>query len=292
MIQTDHSRLHTLKPPSTPPAREIGHRTRGYTHGGITRLMSPSDLGQVLKPFVFLDIFTASTGSGMGVFPMHPHSGIATLTYMITGEAQYEDSTGEHGKRGLLPAGGVEWMMAGGGVWHSASPSGREPMLGFQLWLAMPPALENAPSQSLYLSPDQLPRVGPVRVLLGEYGTAASAIPAPAPINYLAVHLKAGEHWRYEMPAQHELAWIAVAQGEVSAGAAFKAGDMAVFAESAQTIEFQALADTIFVLGSAAKHAHPLHLGSYSVHTSAEALRSGEAGIRRVAGELRAQGRL
>ena len=48
-------------------------------------------------------------------FGMPPHSGIATLTYLIHGQAKYEDTTGEHGARGTLPTGGVEWMMAGGG---------------------------------------------------------------------------------------------------------------------------------------------------------------------------------
>jgi hypothetical protein len=58
--------------------RQIVHWTRGQRHGPITRLMSPSDLGQSLKPFVFLDLFdTEGTSfSGMG---LHPHSGIATL---------------------------------------------------------------------------------------------------------------------------------------------------------------------------------------------------------------------
>jgi redox-sensitive bicupin YhaK (pirin superfamily) len=71
--------------------RLIVHRTRGLRHGAITRLMSPSDLGQILKPFVFLDLFdTAGTSfSGMA---LHPHSGIATLSYMIEGGVRYEDT--------------------------------------------------------------------------------------------------------------------------------------------------------------------------------------------------------
>lgn len=64
--------------------RRIAYRTRGYGHGPIVRLMSPSDLGQVLKPFVFLDIIdmgqeplrAMARGGGM---PIHPHSGLATV---------------------------------------------------------------------------------------------------------------------------------------------------------------------------------------------------------------------
>lgn len=57
----------------TATQRRIVHRTRGHRHGPISRLMSPSDLGQQLKPFVFLDLFEAE--GGMMDMPVHPHSG-------------------------------------------------------------------------------------------------------------------------------------------------------------------------------------------------------------------------
>ena len=60
--------------------RSIGLRTRGVVHGPITRLISPQDIGERLKPFVFLDFFSANITPGFG-FGMHPHSGIATLTW-------------------------------------------------------------------------------------------------------------------------------------------------------------------------------------------------------------------
>ena len=58
--------------------RKIVRRTRGSHNGPLTRLMSPSDLGQVLKPFVFLDFFEMESASFPG-FGLHPHSGIATV---------------------------------------------------------------------------------------------------------------------------------------------------------------------------------------------------------------------
>lgn len=277
-----------LAPPAA-AVRRIVHRTQGHRHGPITRLMSPSDLGQMLKPFVFLDIFASEDASRMGGFAMHPHSGIATLTYMLEGESSYEDSTG---KQGILPSGGVEWMLAGGGVWHTGGPARPSPMRGFQLWVALPAAQENAAAQSLYLSPDELPQEGPARVLLGRYGAAQSAIASPSPMNYLAVHLKAGERWHYLPPQGHTVAWVAVGVGRVAAQAMLDAGDMVVFEESGEAIEFQAQSDTVFMLGSAVKHPHDLVMGSYSVHTSQEALHKGEAGIREIARRLRAEGRL
>ncbi|NVL30897.1 pirin family protein, partial [Pseudomonas syringae pv. actinidiae] len=119
--------------------RAITHRTSGRTRGAITRLMSPGDLGQLLKPFIFLDQFGFKPEPGNKEFGMHPHSGIATLTYMIEGELAYEDTTGNSG---LLPSGGVEWMSAGNGVWHDAKTVNDAPISGFQLWVALPAAQE------------------------------------------------------------------------------------------------------------------------------------------------------
>ena len=109
--------------------------------------------------------------------------------------------------------------------------------------------------------------------------SASSAIESPSPINYLAVRLKAGERWRYKPPAGHTVLWVAIASGVVSAPDELRHGDLAAFEPSSAAVEFDALTDTEFVLGSAAPHTHDLVLGYYSVHTSPEALRDGEAHI-------------
>ncbi|HEX2011250.1 MAG TPA: pirin family protein, partial [Roseateles sp.] len=217
----------------TRKARAIVHRTHGSGHGAITRLMSPGDLGRLLKPFVFLDLFSFKPGAGQQGFGMHPHSGIATLTYLIEGAVRYEDTTGQ---AGVLPAGGVEWMQAGNGVWHMGAPASASSMLGFQLWVALPAAAENSAAQSLYLAPSEVPQQGPARVLLGRYGAVQSAIAAPASMNYLAVRLQDGERWRYAPPAGHDVAWVAVNAGRLDAGEAVGAGELAVFEESAEAI--------------------------------------------------------
>ncbi|MFV0675114.1 MULTISPECIES: pirin family protein [Variovorax] len=278
-------------------ARAIVYRTRGSRHGGITRLMSPGDLGEFLKPFVFLDLFGFDVTGGHKGFGLHPHSGIATLTWLMEGDTQYEDTTGE---QGTLRGGGVEWMRAGNGVWHTGAPApGVERVSGFQLWVALPPSEENGPAQSMYLAPSQVPAQGPARVLLGRYGAAQSPIAAPSPMNYLAVKLKDGERWTYVPPAGHTVGWIAVSAGALEAGrdtggtgGPVAAGELAVFEESGAAIDFVAHGDTAFVLGSAVKHPHELVMGYYSVHTSKAALEQGEAEIRRIGARLRQEGRI
>ncbi|RZI97927.1 MAG: pirin family protein [Rubrivivax sp.] len=269
--------------PVATTGRAIVHVTRGSTHGPITRLMSPGDLGQFLKPFVFLDLFSASAERQGQGFGMHPHSGIATLTFMIEGQVKYEDTTG---KQGVLPTGGVEWMRAGNGVWHTGEPVGNTSMLGFQLWVALPAAQENAPAESMYLPPAQIPHEGPARVLLGSYGEARSPIPAHSDMTYLAVTLGDGQSWRYVPPPGHTVTWLAINAGALEAGQSIEQGELAVFEESNQPIDFKARGTTSFVLGSAVSHPHDLVMGHYSVHTSKEALALGEAEIRRIGATL------
>ena len=269
---------------SSADGRAIVHQTRGSTHGPITRLVSPSDLGEFLKPFVFLDLNSFPPGLDGQGFAMHPHSGIATLTFVMTGNLRYEDTTG---KKGVLLAGGVEWMRAGNGVWHIGAPVGDLQMSGFQLWVALPASEENGHAESVYLAPSDVPHEGPVRVLLGSYGMVRSPIPAPSGMNYLAVSLKDGEHWRYTPPVGHTVAWLAVSAGRLDVNGMVGAGELAVFEESEQVIDCVAHGDTSFVLGSAVKHPHDLVMGYYSVHTSKAALAKGEAEIQRIGAELR-----
>jgi redox-sensitive bicupin YhaK (pirin superfamily) len=278
-----------LARPLQQSVREILYRTSGHPHGPITRLMSPGDLGELIKPFVFLDLFGfdgryAPTPMDFG---WHPHSGIATVTLMLEGSVRYAETTG---KEGILPAGSVEWMRAGGGVWHTGAPElGR--VRGFQLWVALPPEFENAANASHYVMPKDVPTEGPARVILGAYGGLQSPIAAP-PMNYLSVSLKAGERWTYHPPQGHTVAWVAVHEGVLRAPSPIPSGGIAIFEPSERSIDFVAEGATVFVLGSAAKHPHDLVLGNYSVHTSADALRQGEAEIRRIGQQLRANGTL
>jgi redox-sensitive bicupin YhaK (pirin superfamily) len=266
--------------------RAITTRTFGARHGPVTRLMSPSDLGRRLKPFVFLDLFDADS-SALSGFGWHPHSGIGTLTYMWEGDVRYEDTTGASG---LLPAGGVEWFKAAGGAWHGGGGGKSGRSRGFQLWLALPPDQELGPSESIYLKPEDIRSSVPASVLLGSYGGASSLLKTPSSINYLAVRLKAGETWRYQPPADHDVAWIALASGSLAVPEPIEPGEMVAFDKSNQAIDIRAEADSEFVLGSAASHPHDLVLGYYSVHTSPAALETAERHITEIQSRLREEG--
>jgi redox-sensitive bicupin YhaK (pirin superfamily) len=242
--------------------------------------MSPSDLGEVVKPFVFLDLFEADMHEMGRNMPLHPHSGIATVTVFTKGDVRFDDP---NAGKGMIAYSGVEWLRAGGGVWHGKelSPGTSPRAQGFQLWVALPPELENGPSESQYIEASEMKRAGPAQVIVGAYQGVASPVRAPAGFNYLMVTLKPGETWTYQPPWGHSIAWLAMAQGALDTGEMISAGEMAVFERGEAPIALIATGDTdsIFVLGSAAPHPHNLHLGYYSVHTSADSLARGEQRI-------------
>jgi redox-sensitive bicupin YhaK (pirin superfamily) len=94
------------------------------------RLIIPSDLGEVLKPFVFLDLFEADMGQMRDAMALHPHSGIATVTVFIAGDVRFD---GPNAGEGTIAC--VEWLRAGGGAWHGKelSPGASPRAQGFQL---------------------------------------------------------------------------------------------------------------------------------------------------------------
>ena len=271
------------------PERKIIHRTRGRSHGPITRLVSPGDLGELIKPFVFLDSFNMDA-SRSNLFGYHPHSGIVTVTVIFEGNIEYEDSTG---KAGLLTAGTVEWMQAGGGVWHTTSPPHAGTRLeGYQLWLALPALLENTAPESLYIEPHEIPKVGSARVIIGEYQGAISPLPQISPITYLHVRLGDGELWTFDPPANHDVLWIAINEGSISVSGETLSNEISIFDTGSASLTIQAHGEVNFMLGSAVRHPHPLVTGHYSVHTSDEALKIGEEGIQEIGKKLRAEGKI
>lgn len=244
--------------------------------------MSPDDLGQVIKPFVFLEHFELSMHrrGGGGGMPLHPHSGIATITVFTDGDVTFDDPQAGHGTLGY---GGVEWARAAKGIWHGRELSGGSSPVtqGFQLWIALPADLELAESESQYLESQHIPSVGPARLIVGRHGGETSPVRAPHGVNYLMATLKPGERWTYEPPAGHRVLWLALASGELTGAYPLSKGELAVFESSEEpvTLEGAEGSGATFVLGSAVPQPQTLHLGRYSVHTSAEALAAGERHI-------------
>lgn len=273
--------LAVTRAKSMPIDRNVFRQTRGSEGGAITRLMSPSDLGQYLKPFVFLDLVDAPS-SIVDQATLHPHSGLATVTLITEGNLHFDK--GDWGK-GRLDYGGVEWMRAGSGVWHGNEfqRDNAPRFKAFQLWVALPAALELSSPEWQFVEASGMPTVGPAHLILGAYQGKTSPIRAFEGINYLLVTLGPGEEWIYATPSGHDVGWLSLSHGSLSGGTSYRAGDMIAFDRSDVPISVRAGPDgATFVLGSAVPHPHDLVLGYYSVHTSRDALQAGEARIQDV----------
>jgi redox-sensitive bicupin YhaK (pirin superfamily) len=267
-------------------SRNIDLRVRGTQHGFIRRMVSPGDVGERIKPFVFLDYVNGRVQPGAG-FGFHPHSGIATLTYALDTDVAYEDTTGQ---KGIVEATGLEWMRAGGGTWHQGfiHPRG-ETVESFQLWLALPPGVEDGPSEGLYVAPDRVPQVGNVRVLLGDFGGVTHPIPTEG-VAYLDVVLEADERWSFAPAPGQTVAWAFVYRGRVRVADELVREELVVFDPSDAAIELQAVGPARVLFGCARPHEHPLVLGSHSVHTNPRSLANGVAKIREIGADLRRRG--
>jgi len=180
---------------------------------------------------------------------------------------------------------GVEWMRAGSGIWHGGEyrPAGSPRFKGFQLWIALPATLEAATPEWQFVEASGIPAVGPARVVVGAYEGRKSPVRAFDGLNYLLVTLAPGEAWVYETPSGHDVGWLSLSRGSLLGDGCYRAGDLIAFDRSDAAIPLQAGPEgATFVLGSAVAHPHDLVLGYYSVHTSQDALKEGEARIAEV----------
>jgi redox-sensitive bicupin YhaK (pirin superfamily) len=250
-------------------------------------MISPDDLGEQLKPFVFLDHLKADIRPGFG-FGFHPHSGIATLTYQLDCDVDYEDTAGQ---RGTVRRGGLEWMQAGGGVWHRGTLTGNSKVTGFQLWVALPAGIEDDPSQGQYVPPEDVPAVGSVKVLLGEHGGVTSPIRVPSPMQYVHVTLQPGQRWETHLPLPFDVVWVMPFEGVIELDGQRMAQELAVLQPATAPLSLYAADGAQFMFGAAVRHPHPLVLGPHSVHTNEASLAAAEARIRTLRDELTRQGR-
>jgi quercetin 2,3-dioxygenase len=192
----------------------------------VTRPFPTPRLDHV-DPFLLLDRMgpiSAGPGEAKGA-PDHPHRGFETVTYILDGAVEHEDS---QGNRGRIGAGDVQWMTAGSGVIHSELPSeeirrngGR--MHGFQLWVNLPRRDKMMKPRYQELRAAEIPTAtsadGKVKVtvIAGEsLGTRAS-IDTRTPIMYLHVRLAAGATFTQAIPANYN-AFGFVISGEAMFG--------------------------------------------------------------------------
>jgi redox-sensitive bicupin YhaK (pirin superfamily) len=162
-----------------------------------------------LDPFLLFDHFGSHDPADyMPGFPMHPHRGIETVTYMQAGSVKHTDSMGNSG---VITTDDVQWMTSGGGIMHEEMPQpGTDGhMEGFQLWVNLPAKLKMSPPRYQEVPAITIPEVQTasgvsVKVIAGEYsGTHGPVTEIAADPAYLDVSLDKGCKFSVSIPADH-----------------------------------------------------------------------------------------
>jgi len=185
-----------------------------------------------LDPFFLFDHFGSEDPKDyIAGFPMHPHRGIETVTYMLDGSVAHRDSLGNSG---VIGAGDVQWMTAGSGILHEEMPrAGPRRLDGFQVWVNLPAKLKMTKPRYQDVPASRIPEVARpdgarIRVVAGEVDGVAGAVREIfAGPTYLDVTLPAGRTFEQPVPRGHT-ALLYVHQGEVAVGGAGPAGGTAV----------------------------------------------------------------
>jgi len=111
-----------------------------------------------LDPFLLFDHFGSDNPSDyLAGFPMHPHRGIETVTYMLDGMVNHRDSIGNSG---IIEAGDVQWMTSGRGIMHEEMPQPRNgKMEGFQLWVNLPAKMKMTAPRYQEIASEDIPEI-------------------------------------------------------------------------------------------------------------------------------------
>ena len=178
-----------------------------------------------LDPFLLLDHFGSDNRDDyVKGFPWHPHRGIETITYLLDGAVEHQDSMGN---KGVIRPGDVQWMTAGGGIIHQEMPQGdvKGRMWGFQLWANLPKLYKMMEPRYREVLANTIPAVktpegATVKVICGEVnGTTGPVKEIVTDPEYLDVSLPAGKAFTHPVkPGYTVFAYVAEGQGYFDPG--------------------------------------------------------------------------
>jgi quercetin 2,3-dioxygenase len=215
-------------------------------------------------PFLLFDHFAFNNpveGPLRG-FPMHPHRGLETVTYMLDGVTSHRDSLGNAGEIG---PGDVQWMTSGRGILHEEMPrrSASGNIYGFQLWVNLPAAQKMGQPRYQEVNASTIPLVEKdgvsIRLVAGEVDGINGPVTeiAASPL-YMDVKLAPGSRFTHRIPAGHTvLAYVFEGAGEFS-GQVIESVSMLTFHDNGEGIEVRSESGVRFMLIAGAPFKEPI----------------------------------
>ncbi len=230
--------------------QEIRQGFDGIDGAGVhlVRVLSSATVKK-LDPFLMLDVFDSRDYHDyIAGFPMHPHRGIETITYLIDGAIDHEDSIGNKGT--ILP-GGTQWMTSGSGILHQEMPQKSDEMIGFQLWLNMPQKDKMQPPAYREVNQDKMPvyetKGLKVKLISGEFqGVHGEIEPDYVSPQVYFVELAQGQTFRKNTETD-DTSFIYIFRGEVKIGDQTVGMKNGVLFTDGEEIEIEASLDAEFM---------------------------------------------
>lgn len=246
----------------------------------------PTHAVQAVGPFVFLDHFGPFAASPE-TLPAHPHAGIEVMTYLLEGANEHRDSAGH---RGIVEAGGAQWMRAGRGILHAETnlPHICPTIHGLQIWARLPRAVQHSEPAYRAIAASEVPQwtvqstpgdgeVG-LRLLSGAFEGRQGPIPLSAPALLLHVQLPAASRVELNLPEGWEYGAYGIdgATRLDGAEAPLQRGDFALLGQNTLVLDNPgSAASNVLLLGGEAAE-RPLVFGGPFVLDSPAALRQAQ----------------
>ena len=214
--------------------RVKGSRTKDGAGVSLVRVLGNTTT-DIYNPFLMLDAFDSTNPDDYTAgFPMHPHRGIETVTFLSKGSIVHEDHLGT---KASISDGEAQWLTAGSGAYHSEMPQPAERMLGVQLWLNIP-AKYKMVAEPFYhgVINEEIEEIpiegGKLRLLCGNYDEYSGIQGKYLPLDYYDIHLDAWGKLTLDVVGEEKSAMVftlegdAIVSGEmVSEKTAAKLGD-------------------------------------------------------------------
>lgn len=230
-----------------------GFRTRDGAGVSLVRVLG-RDTIEDFDPILMLDSFDSTNPDDYTKgFPMHPHRGIETISYLYKGKMVHKDTLGNED---AITSGEVQWMNSGSGIEHEERIPEADRLLGVQLWLNLPKSDKMSQPSYHRVTNDEIKEIdidgGKLRLLAGKYKDQTGHIGEHLPFNYYDIHLDKGKTFEMTM-AMDESIMLFTLVGEIEVAGEKVAEKTAVKLSEGDSLKITSLSDGAQILYMSSK---------------------------------------
>lgn len=248
----------------------------------VTYRALPTESVEYIDPFLFLNHHGpqvyATNNKGLPFGP-HPHRGMETVTFILTGDIAHKDSSGHES---VIKAGGVQWMRAGKGLIHAEISSDVFKQQGgdleiLQLWVNLPARLKMADPYYIGKQQEEIPILqfdeGKItaQLISGEWKDVKGAFESTTGVFLSTIHFKAGAGLEVNIPEAHNIFFYVISGELILNGTAVRSLHLAEFNHDGDDLNINAKTDSILLLGHAMPFNEPVvSQGPFVMNTQQE----------------------